>query len=116
MRMTRTCSQCDAEATAALLQEPLCQDHAEERLAELEAEASTLEETVQDLKEKYDSLCNKYDVQSYGEIEHQLNVEGREDIDDSDVQAVNEAESEYAAKREELRGVEHKIDNLKRDL
>lgn len=116
MHMNQTCSQCDSEAVAALLQEPLCQKHAEERLSGLEAEMANLKENVEELKEKYNQLCEKYDVQSYGEIEHQLNVEGRDDITEADVQKVNEAEAAYTGERHELQGLEKKIENLKRSM
>jgi sugar-specific transcriptional regulator TrmB len=99
-----------------LLQEPLCRYHAEVRLSELREKANELESEVKQLKDEYERLCEKYDVQGYGEIEHQLNVEGREDIDESDVQTVNAVESEYAAKRDELNGVEHNITNLERSM
>lgn len=111
-----TCNQCDKDATASVKQEPLCDEHAEERLEELQEKRDRLEEEFEEAKERYNELLDKYDVDSYGQIEHQLNVEGREDIDESDVQAVNEVEDEFAIKREELRGVEVTIENLKRTM
>lgn len=113
--MTRSCSQCDTEATTALKQEPLCREHAEERLENLEDEVDELSDEVQELEGEYNRLCEKFDVDSYGEIDHQLNVEER-DIDEDDVQAVNDVESAFAGKREELRGLKYTRDRLKRDL
>lgn len=114
--MNRSCSQCDTEATTVLKQEPLCREHAEERLESLEEEVDELSDEVQELEDEYNRLCEKFDVDSYGEIDHQLNVEGRGDIDEDDVRAVNNAESEFAGKREELRGLKYMRDKLKRDL
>lgn len=52
----------------------------------------------------------------YGQIEHQLNVEGRDDIDESDVEKVSDAEDKLASTRQNLKGVEEKISDLKRSM
>jgi chromosome segregation ATPase len=114
--MERTCSTCDNEATASLQQEPLCQTHAQERLDELKEKQEVAEKEVEALKAEYERVCNKYDVNSYGEIDHQLNVENREDIDEGDVQIVNDAEAELASKQHELDYIAKQVNNLKKSM
>lgn len=111
-----TCSQCDSDAVATLNQEPLCEKHAHERLQKLKSKQQRLQTEFEEAKQTYENLKEKYNVTSYGHIEQQLNVDNREDIDESDVQAVNEAEMELSHKREKLQGVEQSISSLKSDL
>lgn len=114
--MQRTCSQCDAEAVTTMKQQPFCEECGQEKLEELEAKQEVLEAELDAAEKEYERLQDKYDVNSYGHIEHQLNVEGREDIDEDDVEAVSDAEDALAAKRQELKGVEEKLRHLKQDL
>lgn len=97
-------------------QEPLCEEHARERLDDLEAKQDLLESDVAEIEAKYNQLQEKYDVSGYGELEHQLNVEGREDITEDDVQKMNEVESSVGTRRQELRGVEERIRQLEQGL
>ena len=114
--MNQTCSMCDSEASADLLQEPLCKSHAEERLAELENKKEVKSKELEAAKAEYNRVCDKYDVNSYGEIEHHLNVENREDIDESDVQIVNDAELELSGKQHEFDELKHKVRNLRKSM
>lgn len=111
-----TCSQCETKSSVTLKQSPLCTEHARERLQELKEKKDKLSNEVETLKETYDNLCDKYDVSGYAQIEHQFNIEDREDITEEDVEAVNKAEREYVGKREQLQGVEKLISHLKKQL
>lgn len=114
--MPRTCSQCTEESVLSHLQEPLCKEHAKQRLEELKEKRDKRKLEFEKTKQHYEDLKNKYNVRSYGHIEHQLNVEGRDDIDEDDVQAVNEAEVEFGAKREKFEGVQKQIERLEQKL
>lgn len=114
--MQRTCSQCDSEAVTTMKQQPFCENCGQDKLEELEAKQEVLEAELDAAEKEYERLQDKYDVNSYGHIEHQLNVEGREDIDESDVNAVSDAEDELASTRQELKGIEENIRQLEQGL
>jgi hypothetical protein len=69
-----TCAHCDDDASASLKQEPLCEEHARERLDTLKSDLAEAEDEYNQTKEEYDSIREELNVKSYGEAEHQLNV------------------------------------------
>lgn len=112
-----TCIRCNStEIVAGINQKRFCEEHALKYLDELEKEKDHLEEEYNEAKQKYNQLREKFDVDSYGELEHQFNVEGREDITEEDVRNINNAESEFAAARNRFEGVKKKYETLVEQL
>lgn len=114
--MDRTCSECDSETVATMKQQPFCEKHGQEKLEELQSKKEVAEAEFEAVKKEYERLKEKYDVESYGEIEYLLNVEESSDITESAVDAVNDAEKKFSAKRQELQGINEKIKSLQQDL
>lgn len=111
-----TCAHCENDVEATLKQEPLCQDHAEQRLEQLKSDLKEIEEEFEKAKEKYNKIRDELDVNSYGQAEHQLNVENREDITEHDVNKINEIEVQFSGSREKYKHLKRSVNTLESQL
>lgn len=111
------CNECagDTSAVTSVAQIFLCKQHATEKLTELEQEKQTQEQLLKSAKTKYKALCQKYDVDSYGELEHKTTVEEQIDISDTELETVKNAETEVAITQQNLRETTNKINELKQN-
>lgn len=107
-----TCAHCDNDASASIKQEPLCEEHARERLDTLKSDLAEAEDEYNQTKEEYDSIREEFNVKSYGEAEHQLNVENRDDITEDDVSTINELEVNFGAARERYNHLKRSVEKL----
>lgn len=116
MSMYNSCSECDSSVVATMKQEPFCETHAREKLDELKSKREVVEAELEAAEKEYERVKDKYSVESYGEIEQQVTVGSRDDIDESDVGVVSDAEDEVVTKRRELKLLTEKIESLESDL
>lgn len=114
--MMRTCYNCDKDPIVTVNQQAFCEEHAQEELERLKEKEERLRNEFENAKEELENAKEKYNVKNYGELEHQLSVEGRDDITEEDVKEFSEIEDTYIMKREKLSAVEIKKERIENNL